>query len=396
MAYVARIHAAAAANDATVLKKLTDDLLAAAAGGSISPEEAKAAFMVYADASKPLLPAVAKDALTYTAESLRSAGVAVLDEPELMCRMELARTVGAQGDDVAAAQLIQKVPLENDALPAKLRAAAYMRCIHYYMDSDNSAHAEGLMRKAGDLILAVDDSALRLQFNTRSAEVFDMRCKFFEATSRYMDIMRGLREMHVTVADVPVLLGRCCITAVLIPTAPNKQRIVSALARDEQIMDVPAAIVGMITKMASNRFISGEDVRAFEATLKDHHKSTGADGFSHVQRCTFEHNILSARQIYKNIKLGALADLCGVTEDKIEALLCRMIKDRRLKASLDQVDSCVVFTDGDVAGAQEVGLGAPGSTHSLHAWDAAIKETCLAVNACADAITRAHPTLAKH
>lgn len=80
-----------------------------------------------------------------------------------------------------------------------------------------------------------------------------------------------------------------------------------------------------------------EDVKQFSELLKEHQKATLADGFSVLESAVIQHNLRSVSNMYRNIAVDQLARLLGLSEEKVEALACDMILQRRLRGHIDQV-----------------------------------------------------------
>jgi COP9 signalosome complex subunit 4 len=56
-----------------------------------------------------------------------------------------------------------------------------------------------------------------------------------------------------------------------------------------------------------------------------------------------EHNVLAASKIYTSINLDELALLISLTSQQTEQVVCRMIAEGRLKASIDQRSNMLDF-----------------------------------------------------
>lgn len=223
---------------------------------------------------------------------------------------------------------------------------------------------------------------------------------------------------------------KAAICACLSPPGPARQRIMATLSRSEHLPSVAPPVLSLFERMAGNKVISKADVAAFEARLMPHQKATGADGATVMQRAMTEHNMLAASRTYKSIRIAALGELLGVDADRAERVAAKMIAERRLAASIDQLDGFVDFAPvqpGQATGALKMGAGANPSGASLlldagerqvavgtafpasasdagaggaagvalrlAAWDAQIRDLCLKVNAAVEAVGSVAPHL---
>lgn len=154
--------------------------------------------------------------------------------------------------------------------------------------------------------------------------------------------------------------------AVLAPAGPNRSRILSNLYRDERSASTPHHTI--LSKMFLDQIIRPSEVTEFASTLKPHQlarlPSTSLvvvddeeeDGMAGgkkgpetvLDRAVMEHNVLSASKIYNNITFKGLGLLLSLTPSAAEALARNMIQQKRLLATLDQVDGLLLFDDDTV------------------------------------------------
>jgi COP9 signalosome complex subunit 4 len=98
-------------------------------------------------------------------------------------------------------------------------------------------------------------------------------------------------------------------------------------------------ILSMLEKMYTEKFIYPADAAAFDETLSTHHRATGSDGTTYVQKAIIEHNIQAASKAYLNISFTSLGEILGIPATKTERIASKMIAESRLAASIDQVRS---------------------------------------------------------
>lgn len=103
-----------------------------------------------------------------------------------------------------------------------------------------------------------------------------------------------------------------------------------------------------------------------------------SDSYSIPEKAVIEHNMLAAGRIYDNITFTELGSILRLDAGRAEKVAARMISEDRLKASIDQTEGLLLFNEDKDA---------------LRGWDERIKELCVEVSDCVDAIQQAHPHL---
>eukprot|EP00486_Rosalina_sp_Unknown_P008335 CAMPEP_0201579894 /NCGR_PEP_ID=MMETSP0190_2-20130828/27790_1 /ASSEMBLY_ACC=CAM_ASM_000263 /TAXON_ID=37353 /ORGANISM="Rosalina sp." /LENGTH=129 /DNA_ID=CAMNT_0048014989 /DNA_START=939 /DNA_END=1328 /DNA_ORIENTATION=- len=117
--------------------------------------------------------------------------------------------------------------------------------------------------------------------------------------------------------------------------------------------------------------LSKKDQDDFSKQLADHHQAQLAGGLTVLQKAVYEHNMLAAAQLYKNIRIEELAKLLGVTLIQAEDLARIMIQENRLNATIDQVDGIIEFDNDELI---------------LNSWDQSISESLMSMNDIVDMI----------
>ena len=104
-------------------------------------------------------------------------------------------------------------------------------------------------------------------------------------------------------------------------------------------------------------------------TAPDTAAETGKKGPETVlDRAMMEHNVLAASRVYTNVTFAGLGHLLGLRPSAAEAMARTMVQQRRLRASIDQVDGLIVFdADADHA----AGAAAEGAVSNVAAQAAA-------------------------
>jgi PCI domain len=171
----------------------------------------------------------------------------------------------------------------------------------------------------------------------------DAKRKFLEAALKYLDILRSLKEGEVDDNELATFTEKAAICAILSPAGPQRQRIMTSILRLDSLSIVKTIVRDMLQRMNSGQFITIQDVNSFELCLTTHQKATDREGMTIMQKVMLEHNMLATSKVYKSISLDSLAKRLGVDTKKAELVAATMIKERRLAASIDQVDTILDF-----------------------------------------------------
>jgi COP9 signalosome complex subunit 4 len=156
-------------------------------------------------------------------------------------------------------------------------------------------------------------------------------------------------------------LGAAVTCAILGPAGPARSRLLATLYRDERSQHLEQHPILAATFL--DHIIRPALVKQFEASLRPHQlaklpplpKPISARAADEAQpgqkrgpetvldRAVMEHNLLSASRIYSNITFAGLGALLSLTPSAAEAMARTMIQQTRLKASIDQVERCIMF-----------------------------------------------------
>jgi len=189
----------------------------------------------------------------------------------------------------------------------------------------------------------------------------------------YMDLSQISGE-DMQEADRMTSLEKAITCAILAKAGGSRTRVLGMLYRDARSQD--SKNFRILEKMYKNRILDKKDQKNFEATLEDHHKAQVHGGLTVLDKAVYEHNMLAASHIYKNIRIAQLADLLGVNETQAEDLARGMIQEGRMTATIDQVDGIIEFED---------------DSKILLSWDAHIQELCMNINDLVDQIDLQYP-----
>ena len=240
------------------------------------------------------------------------------------------------------------------------------------VDADADADAE---KSSND-----EHIALILRYKSTYARILDANRKFLQAASRYFDLATiGSQTDIIDDDDLIEFLGRAATCAILAPSSAQRQRVLGLVYNDERLLQLDSiehfsTHSSILTKMYKEQVIwRDQDLKQFEDSLADHQRAQMSDGLTIVQRALIEHNMVAVSQIYSNIYFTALGQLLGLSSERAEKIASKMILDGSLKASIDQLDGVLTFSD-------------QGSSSSLVSWDGAITSFCTQLNSVTDAV----------
>ena len=109
-------------------------------------------------------------------------------------------------------------------------------------------------------------------------------------------------------------------------------------------------------------------------------RATDADGVTVFAKAFTEHNVLAASRVYANITFDALGGLLGVDPRRAEKVAARMVNERRLAATIDQVDGVLDFAPGGAQGTPDAAVA------DILGFDQAVKDVCLSLNEVVEGI----------
>lgn len=150
--------------------------------------------------------------------------------------------------------------------------------------------------------------------------------------------------------DLLHMLGRAVTCAILAPSGPQRQRVLSSIVNDPRLPSLDSipdfSTHGTILKkMYTHQIIRPTELVQFEASLADHQKAVMGDGLTIMDRAVVEHNMIAVADLYESIYLSELAWILGVTANKAESISASMIMDGSIHASIDQVDGLLLFSN---------------------------------------------------
>jgi COP9 signalosome complex subunit 4 len=240
--------------------------------------------------------------------------------------------------------------------------------LHHVRDVQRRAHAQQLNK------LDKACRTLLLKYNVCFAKILDQKREFLKAALRFIELSQVAELIDEEYRTKSLLHAVRC--AVLAPAGPQKSRLLATLFKDERTHTLE--VFPVLEAMFAEKILRQNIVGPFASKLKAHQRAILADGSTVVQRAVIEHNLLAASALYHNIQFSELALLLDVDANKAEKTAIRMVQEKRLVASIDQVRQLIVFEH---------------DTSSLQSWDARISSACNGVNDVLDTLLERFPDL---
>lgn len=214
---------------------------------------------------------------------------------------------------------------------------------------------------------------LDLRYKSCYSRILDSERKFLAAAVNYLEIAQIdtnlFEKEEINPGDLLQSLENAVTCAILAKAGGPRTRVLAILHRDERSKNLKNYKV--LEKMHKNMILSKKDQDDFAKQLSDHHQAVLSGGLTVLQKAVYEHNMLAAAQLYKNIRIDELALLLGVTHTQAEDLARIMIQENRLSATIDQVDGIIEFEN---------------DSSILNSWDVSISESLHSINDIVDMI----------
>lgn len=136
----------------------------------------------------------------------------------------------------------------------------------------------------------------------------------------------------------------------------------------------------MLQRMSAERLISAAEAKTFAEQLPIHMRATDGEGLSVFDKAIIEHNLIAVSRIYSSITFSSLGELLGVDPRRAEKFAARMVNERQLSATIDQVDDTLDFLQGGKHGTSDKVVA------EILSFDASVKDVCLSLNEICDGI----------
>ncbi|RUS29362.1 hypothetical protein BC938DRAFT_480749 [Jimgerdemannia flammicorona] len=326
-----------------------------------------------------------KEVLKYAIERIQPRVVS-FEEQMSIIREKLSEAYEKEDDYIEAAKVLQGIPLDSGhrTISDEYKLKIYIQIVRLLLEEDEAISAETYLNRAALLIHTSKDQKVNLSFKLSQARIFDFRRRFLEASSKYHELsyapdLDEEEKIHSLSAAV-----QC---AVLAGAGPPRSRMLATLYKDERSQQLPS--FSILEKMYLDRVLRPSEVSDFAASFKPHQLARLADNTTVLDRAVIEHNLLSASKIYHNVTFEQLGALLNISPDAAEQVASRMVAEKRMIGSIDQIERLIFFESGGGAAAESASHGFAGSEASGKAvgrsmieaskWDSSIQGMCRAV-----------------
>ncbi|KAG5355922.1 COP9 signalosome complex subunit 4 [Yarrowia sp. B02] len=282
---------------------------------------------------------VREDVLVATLDVLKEKTI-IFEEQEFLAREALAEVYEQQSEYTKAARVLQGMRLDSGQqhITDDQKVAVYVRIVRMLLEDEDDAGAETYLNKCALLIHKCSDPVQKVHFKLSQARIFDTRRKFLDATRKYYEMSL---EEAVDPEDRLQCLLAASKTAILSPAGPLRQRVLTALYKDERSVQLPTFKV--LEQLYENRILDQEDVKQFAEMLEPHQLALMGDGVTVLDRAVLEHNLLAISRVFSCISFPRVAALIGMELGQAEDTVANMIIQGRLSGRIDQVSGFVYF-----------------------------------------------------
>jgi len=324
----------------------------------------------FAEALPKLPSEVHKEVAQYALEKIQPRVVA-FEQQVSQIRLHLATLYEEEEEWKEAAKVLIAIPLDSGqtVLDPEYKMNIYVKIAQLFLEDDESVQAEAYINRASELLHQVKDQHLKLRYKVCFARIMDFKRQFMKASMRYYELSQIVGETERAEA-----LQYAIVCAILASAGPQRSRMLATLYKDER--SSKTEVYSILEKMYLERILRKPEVTKFSSLLKPHQMATLGDGTTVLDRAVTEHNLLSASRLYINITFVELGTLLDISPEKAEKVASRMMSEERLKGSIDQIASLLLFEN-----AQE----------SLSQWDARIASACNGVNDILERISTKYP-----
>eukprot|EP00743_Colponemidia_sp_Colp-15_P004745 GILK01005110.1.p1 GENE.GILK01005110.1~~GILK01005110.1.p1 ORF type:complete len:412 (+),score=83.92 GILK01005110.1:49-1236(+) len=316
-----------------------------------------------------------KELATFTLRAL-ARHVVSFEEEDAIIREHLSEVYVAKQEYTEAARTLAGIQLESSmrVLTPTQKAEKYVKIAQLFLMDDDSTNAETFINRASMIIHEVKDENLQLLYKGNYARILDSKRKFLEAALRYYELSQ---QKNIAQEDLLQLLSCAVTCAILAAAGPQRSRILGTLYKDERTAQLDNYEI--LKKMFMDRLLRRPEVQKFSQQLQRHHQASLEDGYTVLERAVIEHNLLAASKIYNNITFVELGALLEIPPQKAERSASRMISEKRMKGSIDQIQGVIDFESG---------------VEALTTWDNQISDLCLSLNGVLDRVVAKHPEFA--
>eukprot|EP00177_Eucheuma_denticulatum_P003706 GFKZ01006707.1.p1 GENE.GFKZ01006707.1~~GFKZ01006707.1.p1 ORF type:complete len:421 (+),score=65.05 GFKZ01006707.1:269-1531(+) len=256
-----------------------------------------------------------------------------------------------------------------------------LRIARLYISAGMTIRAESYINRSNSQIAHCLNQGLLLEHRVCQAKILDAKRKFEDAAMKYYQLSQHPQSAYVlddsaTQPESSHALIQAVKCAILAPAGPRRSRVLAILYNDERSRSLD--IFPLLESIHMGRLLQTKQVDSFRPTLLPRQMATNSDGDSVLDRAVLEHNLLAASRLYMNIHFTELGVLLGIPASKAEKIAAAMIYEKRMNATIDQVEGMLEFS-------------AMAPSHEIERWDGHIANLCSAVDDCVEAIIDKYP-----
>lgn len=289
----------------------------------------------------------------------------------------------ARGEWERAAEELTRIPFETImSSPSDGMLRYNLRVARLFIAAGLSEKAELYINRANSQLAQSADEDLVLQHRFCQARILDSKRKFEDAAMKYYQLSQHPNSAQMdsmTDGDFSSALVHAVTCAILAPAGPRRSRVLAILYHDERSRGLD--IFPLLESIHMGRLLQRSQIEKFRPTLLPHQLTSHSDGDTVLDRAVMEHNLQAVSRLYINIHFSELGVLLGISAAKAETIAARMIYEKRMIASIDQVEGILEFS-----------ANAP--DQKIERWDAHIASLCGAVDDCVEAVIEKYPQFA--
>ena len=230
---------------------------------------------------------------------------------------------------------------------------------------DDYENAEAHLTRISQSLSSLPESAseLRSEAHKTAVRVMIHVGKWLEAASR-------LLSLNDETCDGPLVTY-----ALLAPSSPFTRNLFKEIRKSSHILSnvMNTPLASMFEKMSNERLIYAEEYTQVLSYIVEHNDQTLSDSYwqRELARAVVENNLVAASMIYANLRLSTFSEMVGLEQSSVESIITEMIRDDRMKASVDDINHTIYF----------------GHDNALQQWQAHIMTSCAMLEKIVDDIT---------
>ena len=284
-------------------------------------------------------------------------------------RRALAKVFAEEDEEFKpASYLLRDIVYENEEEFTEEKLDDELGLADLYFEDNNPFKAEEHIHKATRWIGQTAKPEQKQRYQIIKGRIQDTKGDFLNAAQTYYRAAIG------TEFDQD-LLAWSLKAAILAPSGPQKSRLLAVLHNDERLKS--NQFYDLLAKMFKGERIDYTNVQEFKETLEEF-QNVQKQGYPILERAVIEHNILCISKLYMNITFDELGNFLGISSEKAEEFVAKMVSEGRIFAVLDQQEGLIEF--------EEEG-------RQVHTFNAQIKETCEKVDSLMQDMLKQHPEL---